>query len=163
MADTRRARTWPLDSPPLIRVGLPEYVKGAQPAAGASFTDRIPGQHAARLVTLFVRLVTDANVADRTVIVQYLDPEGNPVLVVGAPVTQSASATNDYAFQAFLGRSDWPVGDTILVTLPPLLLIPTFSWTITIDNVQVGDQLSRIRFIRETFYMGDPVAFREPA
>lgn len=145
-----------LDAPPLLRYGPPEYVKGAQPAAGAEFAEAIGAGYWQRLITVFVRLVTDANVAERTVALEYLDGEGQRCLIAGAPVTQSASATNDYAFQAFVGQSDWSVISTVLVTLPPLLLLPTMQWRIEVDNVQVGDQLSRIRYFRERFYPVDP-------
>jgi len=140
-----------LDAPNLPRYGLAEYAKGVSPAAGANFTEAVPGHYAIRLVTVFFRLVTDANVARRTAMVEYLDPEGNRCLVAGAPVTQAATSTNDYAFQAFVGQSDWAVASTVLVTLPPLLLLPTFSWKITVDTIQAGDQLSRIRYVRERF------------
>jgi hypothetical protein len=46
------------------------------------------------------------------------------------------------------------------VTLPPLLLLPTFSWRIGVASIQVGDQLSRIRFVRELFYTGEPISLR---
>lgn len=159
-----RDRTPFLDSPPLVRYGsVPEYVKGSSPAAGAAFSQAVPGQYYQRLVSVFARLVTDANVADRTVYLEYLDPEGNRILIAGAPVAQAASTTTDYAFQAFVGQSDWPVDATVLVTLPPLLLLPTFSWRIGAANIQTGDQLSRIRFVQERFYTGDPLALRDGA
>lgn len=150
----------PLDNPVLVPYGIPEYVKATSPAAGAAFTEAIEGGFYDRLVTVFCRLVTAADVADRQVYLEYLDPEGNRYAIAGAPVTQSASSTNDYAFQAFLGQSDWPIDDTILITLPPILLLPTFSWRIVVDNIAATDALSRIRFVRERFYVGQPIALR---
>lgn len=147
-----------LDSPPLVRIGLPEYVKLTSPAAGAAFTASVPGQYYERLVTVFCRLVTSATVAERQVYLQYTDPEGQAFAIAGAPVTQSESSTNDYAFQAFLGQSDWPVNDTILVTLPPVLLLPTFSWTIGVDNIDTTDAITRVRVFRERFYTGQPIS-----
>lgn len=76
-----------LDAPPLQRIGLPEYVKAASPAAGANFSQAIDGSNFVRLVTVWCRLVTDANVGNRTVYVEYRDPEANTVLIAGAPVT----------------------------------------------------------------------------
>ncbi len=158
---TSHAQT--LDNPVLVPFGLPEYVKGTSPAAGALFSEATPGGEARRLVTVFARIVTDANIADRTVYLEYLDPEGNRILIAGGPVTQSASSTNDYAWQAFLGQSDWAVDSTVLVTLPPVLLLPQFSWRINIANVQVGDQISRVRYVRERFYIGSPLALAPPS
>lgn len=151
----------PLDNPRLVPYGIPEYVKGTSPAVATAFTGTVAGGFYERLATVFCRLVTDASVADRQVYLEYLDADGNRYAIAGAPVTQSANSTNDYAFQAFVGQSDWPVDDTVLVTLPPVLMLPTFSWKLVVDNVQAGDQLSRVRFIRERFYVGNPLALRD--
>lgn len=153
--------TSPLDNPRLVPYGIPEYVQGIAPAANVAFTGTVAGGFYERLVTVFCRLVTDATVADRQVYLEYRDADGNRYGIAGAPVTQSASATNDYAFQGFVGQSDWPVDDTVLVTLPPILMLPTFSWRLVIDNGQAGDQLSRIRFVRERFYVGNPLALKD--
>ena len=146
-----------LDAPVLRRYGIPEYVKGAQPAAAAHFSEAVGGGYLTRLITVFCRLVTDATAANRAVAVEYLDPESSRFLIAGAPVTQPASTTTDYAWQAFVGQSDWTVDDTVLVTLPPLLLLPTMTWRIFVDNIQAGDQLSQVRYVRERFYPPDPV------
>ncbi len=148
-------RTPLLDSPPLVRIGLPEYVQRPSPAAAAAFQENIPGDYFARFLTVFFRLVTDATVANRTAAIEYRDHEDNRMVLAGAPVTQSASSTNDYAFTAWLGQPDWSVISTILVPIPPLLLLPTFDMRIVIDGVQAGDQLSRIRFMWERFYTTD--------
>ena len=150
------AKTPPLDEWPLVRFGIPDYVQAASPAVATAFVQKIDGAHFTRLVTLFVRLVTDANVAERQVFIEYSDAEGNTFAVMGAPVTQSASSTNDYAFQGFLSQVDWPVNDTILAPLLPLILLPTFDFRIGVDGVQVGDQLSRVRYVRERFFTDSP-------
>lgn len=152
----RHADTPALDAPPLYRYGLPEYVKGQSPAAGAAFTESVGGAYHQRLVSLFVRLVTDATVANRSVFVEYLDGEGNRFAVNGAPVDQAASSTNDWWFSAFQTDAAWPIDSTIIVPLSPILLPPTFSWKVSAVNLQAGDALSRVRFVRERFYTADP-------
>ena len=149
-----------LDSPPLIRRGLPEYVQRPSPAVATAFREAIPGQYFARFITVFCRVVTDANVANRTVAIEYRDHEQNRMVLAGAPVVQTATTTTDYAFTAWLGQPDWAVISTVLVPIPPLLLLPTFDMGIIIDTVQAGDQISRVRFMWETFYTTDqpPVA-----
>lgn len=141
-----------LDSPPLARYGLPEYVVGDSPAAGANFTQLIEGRYHTRLVSLFVRLVTDANAANRTLRLELLDGQSNVFDVAGNPVTYPASSTEDYSFSAYQAQGEWEVAATNLVPLHPVLLPPTFSFRIAVTNIQVGDQLSRIRWVWERFY-----------
>jgi hypothetical protein len=141
-----------LDSPPLVRYGLPEYVKGDAPAAAAHFVQAMEGRYHTRLISVICRLVTDANAANRTVVVEYRDDGDLRYFLNGAPVTQAASTTTDWFFNSFLGQPDWEVDGTILVPLAPLLLPPTHDFRIFVDNVQAGDQLSQIRFVWERFY-----------
>lgn len=141
-----------LDSPPLVRFGLPELVKGANPAAAADFSETIPGDFYQRLLAVSVRLTPDANVAARTLYIECLDPESVRTAIFGAPVTVPASDTTDFFFSAWLGQPDWEVASTVLVPIAPLLLPPTHSWRITVNGVQAGDTLTRIRYWRERFY-----------
>lgn len=146
-----------LDSPPLIRYGeVPTLEYGTSPAAGAGFVFPVDGRYYLRLITVFFRLVTDANAADRSVNIQYRNHDDLPYLIAGAPVVQTASTTTDYAFQAFVGQSDWPVASTVLVTLPPVLLVPTHDFIITAENIQATDAFTRVRFLYERFWTGAP-------
>lgn len=144
-----------LDAPPLRRYGLPEYMQAASPAAGAEFVQAIAGPFHTRLLTLFCRLVTSADVANRTLRLEYRDAEGNVFAVCGNPVTYPASSTEDYAFSAFQPRGEWEVAATNLVPLAPLLLPPTFAFAIAVDSIDNTDQISRVRFVWERFYTGD--------
>lgn len=151
------ARAQDTDSPPLIRYGFPELVSGTSPAAGADFSQAIGGQSFVRLVSLFVRLVTDGTVANREVVLEYLTAEGNRYALAGAPVTVAASSTYDYAFNTFQPTAEWPCDSTILVPLLPMVLRPTDSFKLHVVNVAAGDQLSRIRWVQERFYSSSPV------
>lgn len=144
-----------LDSPAAFRYGDPALEYGATPAAGAHFIQTIPGQYRARLITFFCRLVTDANAADRTVVLEYRDAGDLRYAMAAAPVTQSASTTTDYAFQAWQGQADWPADDTVLVPLVPITLPPTHDFRLYVDNIQATDAVSRVRFVWERFYTGD--------
>lgn len=142
-----------VDAPSLTRLGLPEYVNGQSPAAGANFTQALDGNYFVRLLSVHVRLVTDANVANRNVAVEYRDSAQNRWALSSGPVTQSAGSTNDWTFDVFQDQAEWPVASTyILCPLKPFVLLPGFDWRIVVDNLQVGDQLSRIRFQWERFY-----------
>jgi len=146
-----------LDAPPIARYGLPEYVKGESPAAGAHFEQTIEGRYHTRLVSVFCRLVTSATVANRSVLIEYRDGEDNRFAVSGTATVQAASLTVDWAFNAFLPEPVAAVDVTNLVPLAPILLPPTFDFRIFVANVQVADQLSRIRFVWERFYSDVPL------
>jgi hypothetical protein len=142
-----------LDAPPLARYGLPEYLLPASPAAGANFVASVEGNFYVRLLSVHVRLVTDANVASRNVAIEYRDAGANRFLLSSGPVTQSASSTNDWTFDVFQDQAEWPVATTYIISpLKPMLLLPTMDWRIVVDNIQAGDALTRIRVMQERFY-----------
>ena len=145
-----------LDAPVLRRYGEPEYVRGAQPAAAAHFTQAIGGGYLTRLVTVFARLVTDATAANRTVLLEYRDEAARRWHIDGAPVTQPASTTTDWSWSAFRGQPDWTVDDTVMLALSPVLLLPTMDFRVFVDNIQAGDQLSLVAFTQERFFPPDP-------
>lgn len=146
-----------LDSPPLYRYGsVPTVEYGTSPAAAADFIQPITGRYFVRLLTVFARLVTDANVAERQLFIDYRDDADRRFAIAGAPVGQDESTTTDYAFQAFVGQSDWPIDGVVLVTLPPLILSPGYDWRIGIANGEAGDQISAVRWTSERFYTGAP-------
>lgn len=139
-----------VDAPPLVRHAPPELVIAASPAAGAEFTQAVDG-YWWRLLTIFVRIVTDANAANRTILIEYRDQAGNVYHRNGNPVTYPASQTEDFSFSCFHPRGEWEVSATNLVPLAPLMLPPTHVFAIAVTNVQATDQLSRIRYVVERF------------
>lgn len=146
-----------LDSPPLRRYGPPELVLGTSPAAGAHFVGDVGEGYWARLLSVHVRLVTSAAVANREVVVEYRDVQDQRFALYGAPVTVPASDTVDYVFSVFQSQAEWEVDSSVLVPLGPDLLYPGTDFRIFVVNVQAADQLSRVRFQRERFYPPDDV------
>lgn len=144
-----------LDAPPLRRYGPPEYVVEPTPAVASHFVGDIGGGYWTRLLSVHVRLVTDANVANRTVLVEYRDDADRRYMLSGAPVVQTASDTIDWTFDVFQGQAEWEIDDTVVVPLKPMLLLPGHDFRVFVDNVQAGDQLSLVRFWRERFYPVD--------
>lgn len=144
-----------LDSPPLARYGLPEFVKGANPAAGAAFTQAVDGRYFVRVLSIAVRLVTSATVANRNVFVEYLDDAGVRVALAGQVSTQAASLTVDQFFDCYRSASVAALDSSNLAQIPPLLLPPTYSFRIGALNLQAGDQFSRVRFCWERFFTTD--------
>lgn len=145
-----------LGSPPLRRYGLPAYNERQNPAAGAHFSEQPRGLYRTRLLSVFCRLVTDATAANRTVLVEYRDDGDQRYMISAAPVTQAATNTNDWVFDVWQGQAEWTVDDSIIVPLKPLILPPLHDFRIFVDNIQVGDQLSLIRFWWEQFFAESP-------
>lgn len=142
-----------LDAPALQRYGLPEYVTRPSPAAQGNFSEEIDGRFHVRLLTVYCRFVTDANVANRTVNLEYRDNQDQRFAIFGAPnLTQTASTTTDYFWSAWQGQADWPMDSTVCMPLAPIILPPTFDFRIVLGSAAAGDQLSRIRIYWERFF-----------
>lgn len=141
-----------LDSPELVRYGLPQWVQGASPAAGANFTRTVDGFFYERVVAVSFRLTPDAQAADRGVAIEYRDADDVRLALNGPAVTVPASDTTDFYFSAHVGSDKWEVQSTVIAQLDPWLLLPTFDWRIVVANIQTGDTLTRIRFLVEQFY-----------
>lgn len=149
-------RTPQLDSPPLPRYGFPELVAGAAPGAGNDFTQDVPGGNFVRLVSVVATLTTDATVADRELVLAYLDAEGNRYGLAGAATTTPAGTVAPYYFQAFTPQEAFPVDGSILVPLPAIILRPTDSFTLHVVNVQSGDTITGVRYEWERFFTDSP-------
>jgi hypothetical protein len=123
----------------------PETPTAAQPAAGASVTVAMPGAVRWYLQAVCFRLVADANVAARTPIVTVLDGTGVARARVAAGFSTSAGTTVDYTFAH--GLAEWDSGGTTIASGPgPVLFMQDGdSIVISVDGVQAGDQLSRVR------------------
>ena len=151
-----------VDAPPAKRLGYPSYVIGANPAAGAAFVRAVDGGVYERYVGIGVRLVTDGNVANREVVVQYRDTDANVVDQMGINATVAANSTADYFFSVFQPLVVATVNLSSLVPLHAEMLLPSWSMRIFIVNVQAGDQLSRIRMRIEQFYSDIDIPGRDP-
>ena len=141
-----------LDSPALVRYGLPSWEYGASPAANTDFVQVNEGRYYSRLISVFVRLVASATVASREVVVSIEDASSNRFCVDGINTTVTANQTADYSFSVFHPEAVATVDATALVPLSAILLRPTDQFKIHLVNGQAGDQLSRIRFVWERFF-----------
>lgn len=152
-----------IGAPRLLPDGFPFYGVGTAPAAATDFTGTIDGNYFFRLLCVWCRLVCDANVAAREVVLQFQTQEGTVYRSCGAATTVAASTTIDYSFSVWQPLTEFPVDSTILIPLDPILQPPTFKWALHIVNAQAGDQLSRIRFYRERYFSDSPVPGRDYA
>jgi hypothetical protein len=126
-----------------------EIVLGDKPAAGASFSLTSPGRPGWRLIGATFRLVTDANVADRAVTVDYDDGNGSLFGSNGFGAVVQASTTELFSFQANIGQAAWNTRGQAFVPLMPVEIMGGQKLQINVLGVQVGDQLDRIVLVFE--------------
>ncbi len=148
-------RTPVLDSPPLVRYGFPEYVRRPNPAAATAFTEALGGDFYVRLLTVFARLVADANPANRDVSLELVDTAGNVYGTYASGTAITAGLTRDFYWSVWQTSVVIVGTATHLMPCGALLLPPTHSFRINYSNAQAGDQLSRIAFNWERFYTAD--------
>lgn len=142
-----------IGAPPLRRYAPPELVKATSPAAGASFSQTVNDGFWWRLIGVSARFTADANVANRSLAVEYRDDESVALAAQGNPVTYPASTTNeDFFWSVFQPEGAWEVGTRNLNCLWPLLLRPGWSFAVVVTNVQAGDTLTRVRYSVERFW-----------
>jgi len=132
--------------------GIRELVKGDTPAAGADFSLTMEGRYITRLLSVHVRLVSDATVANREVVLEYRNDANLRYELAGAPVTWPASSTVDYEFNIHQGQAEWVVDSSVLVPLPRTFLPEGFNLRIHVVNIQATDALSAIRIYWERYW-----------
>lgn len=146
-----------METPGLLRYGWPSLFTPPAPAAGASYSYTIPGNYLVQPLSVHVRLVADANVASREVVVEYQDAAGSRFDLNGVATTVTAGLTADYVFSAYQAVAEFTVASSALVPLHPVILVPTEILKITVVNIQATDQLSLIRIRWQQFESNSPV------
>ena len=127
---------------PLVKI---DNLAVPDPAAGQAFSITVPVGYRYQIASMFMRLVTDANVADRIPTLQVSTPSGiifrwtSPFLVV-------ASETRYVTFAPGLAQVNWSVLQlTAQVALPPTITLEEGSViSISIAGIQATDQISLI-------------------
>jgi hypothetical protein len=144
---------------PYVRgCGTVEIVQGSQPAAAAGFAFAPPGQYVSLLVSLTFTFVTDANVANRSVRLEWDD--GNGLIFAGEGTGGVVLASTTARFRANIdrGSADWDLNSFAYLGLPLIFLQPGQLFRISLTNAQAADQLSAIVMNWERFSSGAPVS-----
>lgn len=121
-----------------------EIVPQTAPAAGANFSATSPGRLGWRLVGLLFRLVTDANVASRSVTVDYDDGNGTVFVSNGMQGVVTASTTARFAFDCERTVSEANANNQVFAPLRAIEFMPGQKLQINVLNKQAGDQLDQI-------------------
>lgn len=140
--------------------GFSEPLAVTNPAVGAGFTITIGSAYWERLAALTFRVVSDSNAANRQVTLSVLGGDGIPLAIFPAASVQAASLTYDYSFLPNVQTFNAVAGLVVVSPAPVFFLQPAYSLVVAIGAVQVGDQVSRIRFYRERFSTG-PGGYRQ--
>jgi hypothetical protein len=117
----------------------------ADPAVTTGFTIVTPGTVEQILQALTFTLVTDSNVANRIMVVKFLDPTGVSFAEIASPFTQAASLTSVYTFATGIQSFGANGAANIGVPLPALRLDVSMSVSVSITAKAAGDQVSKIR------------------
>ena len=120
----------------------------ADPAAGANLTVTIPPAILTVVLSVRVELTTDANVANRFLAVEYLARGGLAVMRNAATVLVTASTTSQvFQFDNQHTLSEWNTGTMVFAPLQPVPLAAGWGLKLTVDSIQVADQLANTRIL----------------
>ncbi len=133
----------------------PAWINVTTPAAGATASVTVDGRWQARLIGARSSLTTDSNAANRVHTIDYLDNNNVVRLRNGIgtviPASQTAQAF-EWSAQRTLG--EWATNTPFFAPLAPWFLPAGWSIRFSLDNVQVGDQLSGLSLWLEQFETG---------
>lgn len=107
------------------------------PAAGADWSVNVPSGKLWQIQSIYARLVTDANVANRGPRL-ILSDGGAEFLRLPAAVVAAAGVTTDY--QWFANAVSVSLNNGVSFPLPPLILAPGAVVSVATASIQVGDQ-----------------------
>lgn len=137
--------TWP--GHPLTQsvdeTGMTFGGSGVSPGAGANYSLAFEATQQIIMESIQFRLVTSATAATRRASLTFAVAGTNQFSKV-VNVTQTASLTYNYHFAIGLGE-DTLMGTDVMGALPNKRWLPTFTFGISIENIQATDQISLIR------------------
>ena len=134
-----------------MRQGWQELIKPANPAAGATFTRRIPGETWERYVAVTFTLTASAVVANRQAQLRLLDADGaiiasvsaSGVVVAGTTVRPRCAVGLGYADNNASGHSDQGMWD--------ILADSGWQLNINVTGMDAGDTLTDIVILAQRF------------
>ena len=139
----------------LLRQRLVSVVPVASPAAGADWQQAVPAGKAWEVLTLTEQLVTSAAVANREIVVQAKDPNGNLLAQADSPAFQTAGLTTIYSFER--GRPYGGSVQTFVGVLPAVdFPLPEGSTIgVATTGLQAADQHSKIVLVVRQWSLTD--------
>lgn len=93
---------------------------------------------------IFATFTTSATVSNRAVFVTIFDSSNAAVIRVTAGATQPQSTINTYSFISGLPSALGPIGRTQQAGFAPVVMMPGWSFSMNVNNLDAGDQFSSI-------------------
>jgi hypothetical protein len=131
-----------------------EVVPVANPAVATGFTYTVGGSYWERLASLSFVLTSDANAANRAVLLRVKDATGATLIGVPTAAVQIAAKVYTYSYWGDQAPATDAVGLVNAQPAPRIFLQPGFTLVVSIGAVQAGDQISAIRVYVERFDTG---------
>jgi hypothetical protein len=125
-------------------MGDPKTVEPGNPAAGANFGVTVPAGENWQILSVAAKLVADANIANRNVILRLTTAGGRPMGYTTWGFAQTAGLTIRYLFQLQGQTLTVPTDARVFYPLPVLWCPPSSLFEIAVIGIQVGDQFSEI-------------------
>lgn len=122
--------------------GWEEFVKVAGTATNATLSFTVPGDCWLMPKVCHVQLVTDANVANRSVFIDLGDGQGTAFARAITGQTQPASTTNDWWYDQDIDVQVTDGGGNHVAPLPHIVLNPGGKVNFRLVSGQAGDVLS---------------------
>lgn len=122
----------------------------ANPAAGANLSMALSAFRIHIVDAIHIRLVTDANVANRRMILRF-NVGATIYMEIPCSNVQAASLTYDYYFGGVLD-AEAIVGTVITKSMAPRRLDGQYSISTAIENIQVADQISQVRVLERRWF-----------
>jgi hypothetical protein len=130
---------------------VPEIVPQTAPAAGASFAYTCEPTWIQRLLCVTCTFVTDANVADRTLRLEYVTTGGLTFYREIQGGVQQATTTARLSWQSHRGAADFDTNGFVVLPLLSCWLTGSQQVQLNVTNIQATDALSAIVFTWERY------------
>lgn len=136
-------------------LGFPDWIDVTSPAAGAAASYTVTGDNYVRVLAARASITTDSNTANRIVSLDFVNARSVTYCRNAAAVVVTASTTNQaFEWQYGRGTSEWNTNTPVFAPIMLAPLAPGFTVKFSVDNVQVGDQLSGLKLWVEKFLTG---------
>lgn len=123
-----------------------------RPAAGAGLSMSPVSRARSELIALSFKLTTDANAADRQVILE-VSTGVFKVRIAASLVLQPASEEYRYIMGIGQTSSTAAVNDQVVIGFPPEILVGhTWCWNLEVLNIQATDQMGDV-YIHEKYWV----------
>lgn len=137
-------------------LGFQDFIRPANPAAGANLAVVTDGRFWTRVLGAMATITTDANVANRFVSLDFISPAGFTYMRNGGGFVETATNGGKvYCWSEQRTDSANVAGGTALLPVSSIFLAPGSTIQITVDAKQATDAITSVTLTVERFSTGD--------